>query len=89
MPVRRRGVQKAASVPKPEKLEELLSLCRKLAANIPWIRLDFYEDAGQLYVGEMTFNPGLFLRYEPIEWDRRLGKLIDLESIPTENLKDI
>lgn len=89
MPVRRRGVQKAASVPKPEKLEELLGLCRKLAANIPWIRLDFYEDAGQLYVGEMTFNPGLFLRYEPIEWDRRLGKLIDLESIPTENLKDI
>ena len=37
--------------PKPEKLEELLGLCRKLAANIPWIRLDFYEDAGQLYVG--------------------------------------
>ena len=58
-----------------------------MSANVPWVRMDFYEENGKLYVGEMTFNPGLFLRYEPVEWDRKLGEYIDLERIDPSFLR--
>lgn len=87
MPFRRRGVQKASAAQKPERLEEILEICQKMSANVPWVRMDFYEENGKLYVGEMTFNPGLFLRYEPVEWDRKLGEYIDLERIDPSFLR--
>lgn len=87
LPFRRRGVHKASKVAKPENLDKMIEICKTLSKDIPLVRIDFYEDEGQLYVGEMTFSPGLFLRLEPVEWDYKLGELIDLEKIEPKYLE--
>ena len=66
---------------KPDKLDELVALARKLSSGFPLVRVDFYEDKGRIYVGEMTFSPGLFLKINPTETDRRMGGLIRLDGI--------
>lgn len=87
MPFRRRGVSKASQANKPEQLEEMLEMCRILSEDVPLLRVDFYEENGRLYIGELTYDPGLFLKYEPVEWDYKLGEMIDISNIPPENLK--
>ena len=64
----------------------MIRIAKKLSEDIPLVRVDFYEDNEQIYVGEMTFSPGLFLRLEPVEWDHKLGKCIDLEKIDSKYL---
>ena len=49
----------------------------KLAAGIPFVRVDFYEVNDQIYFGELTLYPGAgFEEFRPVEYDRRLGDLI-------------
>lgn len=67
-------------VPKPDNLEELLSLAEKLAEGFPFVRVDFYLlNSGEIKFGELTFtsdsgqNP-----WRPAEYDRKLGDLIHL-----------
>ncbi|MEE0517288.1 MAG: ATP-grasp fold amidoligase family protein [Anaerovoracaceae bacterium] len=86
LPVRRRGVHKASHVEKPEQLSEMLEIARKLSEDIPMVRVDLYNVDGNIYVGEMTFSPGLFLRLEPVEWDYKMGGFIDLDKIEQEYL---
>lgn len=86
LPVRRRGVHKASHVEKPEQLSEMLEIARKLSEDIPMVRVDLYNVDGNIYVGEMTFSPGLFLRLEPVEWDYKMGEFIDLNKISQENI---
>ncbi len=89
MPFRRRGIHKANSAPKPEKLDEMLGICKKLSAGAPLVRVDFYEHEGRIYVGEVSYDPGLFLRFEPVEWDFKLGEYIDLDRIDPKCLHDV
>lgn len=63
----------------PAHLKEMVELSERLADSIPFVRVDFYEVAGELYFGEMTFYPGSgFEEFDPEEWDERLGSWIDL-----------
>ena len=49
--------RKAASdVPRPKTFEEMLECARVLSMGFPQVRVDFYEVAGHLYFGEMTFT---------------------------------
>lgn len=41
---------------KPENLEDMLNFASKLSANIPQVRVDFYNINGKIYFGEMTFT---------------------------------
>ena len=53
-----------------------------LSKPFPFVRVDFYEVGDRLYVGEMTFySGGGILKFEPIEWDYKLGEYFDLTSI--------
>ena len=66
--------------PKPEKLDEMLDLCRILAKDFEHVRVDWYEypncEKGILF-GEMTFSTwGGIVRIEPEEYDKLLGELI-------------
>lgn len=45
-------------IPRPEKLDELLALAKKLSAGIPHVRTDFYVIGDRIYFGEMTFYHG-------------------------------
>ncbi len=84
LPVRRAGKFSNDVPEKPENLELMFELARKLSAEVPLVRIDFYNMDGRIYVGEMTFTPGLFLRFEPREWDFKLGEYLDLTDVMKE-----
>ena len=68
------------AIEKPKNLSEMLELARRLADDIPFVRIDFYA-LPRLVFGEMTFYPGNgFEPFRPIEWDRRLGDLLKLPN---------
>lgn len=78
LPVARAGKPSATQPEKPQGFDTMLSLCRTLAKDFPLVRIDFYEVDGRVYVGEMTFTPGMFLKFEPRSWDYKLGEYLEL-----------
>ncbi len=69
----------ATDIPRPSNLAKMMEAAEKLAKDIPFIRVDFYEVSGKVYFGELTFYPGSgFEGFEPHEWDVELGSWIDL-----------
>ena len=71
----------------PKELEKMKKLASELSEGVPFLRVDFYEADGSVYFGEMTFFPASgFGRFEPEEWDKRLGDWIHL---PESACKDI
>lgn len=63
----------------PPFLEEMLLLSRKLAADIPHIRVDWYYAQNQLYFGELTFfDASGFDEFQPDERNEILGSWITL-----------
>lgn len=66
-------------IPKPEHLGEMLEISRKLSKEFPFVRVDFFENAGKLYVAEFSFAPWAGLRaYEPESMDYEMGKWLDI-----------
>lgn len=43
-------------IPRPENLEQMLSVAEKLSASFPVVRVDLYNIAGRVVFGEMTFT---------------------------------
>lgn len=69
---------------KPQGFEEMKHLARNLSKGIPQVRIDFYEIDGIIYFGEITFfHWSGFVKFEPKEWDYKLGEMIEL---PTQKL---
>ena len=67
---------------KPEKLDEMIEISRKLSTNLPFVRVDLYEVNGKVYFGELTFYPqNGFSSFYPKKYEREFGKLIDLKDI--------
>ena len=67
------------SVSKPNVLEEMLEVSRKLSIGLKFIRVDFDIVNYRLYCGELTFYPGSgFEGFEPEEYDKIMGDWIDL-----------
>lgn len=70
------GVQLAD---KPVFFDEMLILSKIISKYFYFVRVDFFEVQGKLYIGEITFTPmagaGVF---EPPEWDRILGDYLTL-----------
>lgn len=66
-------------VPKPENLEEMLTLAAELSVGFGFVRVDLYNVKGRVYFGELTFTPaGGVIKYDPECWDLKLGKKWDL-----------
>jgi len=66
----------------PKNLDEMLYLARKLSEKFPFVRVDFYEIDEKIFFSELTFFPGNgMIPYNPIEWDRKLGDMLDLSNI--------
>ena len=68
-------------MPKPENFDEMRDLAEKIASYIgnSYERIDFYNVAGKVYFGEVTFYPGGGSdKLRPIEWEYILGSWIDL-----------
>ena len=72
---------KNAVVPpkKPENFEKMQQFAELLSKDMPFLRVDFYELNGKLYLGELTFFDGSgFDLIEPEEWDRKMGSWVEL-----------
>lgn len=63
----------------PANFEKMKEICRALASPFPFVRIDFYEVDGKLYIGEFTFTSlGGFRPFTPVEWDYKLGSWLEL-----------
>lgn len=63
---------------KPKNLSKMLDYARILSKPFPYVRVDFYEVDGKLYIGELTFTPyGNIMTYYKDEVLKDMGdKLI-------------
>jgi len=67
-------------VPRPENLDEMLSVAETLSAGVPHVRVDLYSIGSDIKFGELTFYHGSGVeKYDPEEWDGTLGGWIDLD----------
>tara|TARA_B110000967_G_scaffold14789_1_gene14147 strand:- start:420 stop:1295 length:876 start_codon:yes stop_codon:yes gene_type:complete len=66
-------------VPKPDNLEELLSVSEKLANDFIFVRVDLYSIENKIYFGELTFFPWAANKRLTVErLNKELGDLIQL-----------
>ena len=70
------------TLPKPECIDKMFELASQLSKGMPFIRVDLYENNGQIYFGELTFFPdsGFDPNRLP-ESDLYFGNLINLELV--------
>ncbi len=65
---------------KPEILYKMEDFAELFAKDIPYLRVDFYADGDKIYFGELTFFTwGGFNKFEPKEWDKKLGDKLKIQ----------
>ncbi len=66
-------------IEKPFFLDEMLNLSRRIAQNMPHVRVDWYFASNKLLFGEMTFfDASGFDAFEPREYEVLMGRWITL-----------
>lgn len=74
-------------VPKPNNLDEMISLAEKLSTPFPVVRVDLYNIGGKVYFGEMTFTSnGGTMDFYTNEHLLELGKQIDLSNCKKDRI---
>lgn len=64
-------------VPKPDTLDEMLEIARKLSEGFAFVRVDLYDADNRIYFGEMTFTPQSGRgRWDPPEANIQYGQWI-------------
>lgn len=73
-------------VPKPEKLDEMVSVAQTLAEDFPCVRVDLYLVKGKVYFGELTFYPWTgYVSFSPDDFDLILGSKFKLPLTELSN----
>lgn len=63
----------------PANFNKMVKLSKCLSENIPFLRVDFYEIQGKVYVGELTLYPfGGVVPFDPPDWDEKIGAWLTL-----------
>jgi len=66
-------------IPRPSNLQEMFAVAEALSENIPFLRVDLYNQENKIFFGEMTFYPlsgnGVFY---PFSFNDEIGKKISL-----------
>lgn len=63
----------------PKNLNNMVEIAEQLSKDMIFLRVDFYEVNGKVYVGELTFYPASGMgKFEPEEWDNTLGSWLVL-----------
>lgn len=69
----------------PKEYPEMIRLAEKISAPFPYLRVDFYDINGKLYIGELTFySGGGFSNLKPRAWDEVLGEKLDISQAMKE-----
>lgn len=64
----------------PKSLDIMIEFSEKIAADMKFLRVDFYEVNGKLYFGELTFYPAAgFGKFIPEGTDLEIGKLLKIK----------
>lgn len=67
------------NVRQPSKFNEMVEYAKKLSEPFKFVRVDFYEIDGTVYLGELTFTPGAnYFRYKNHEDEIKLGNMLKL-----------
>ena len=80
--------RETSAIKKPECLDEMIDVAKKLAADFPQCRVDLYVLEGKRIVfGELTFTGGNGCNaFYPQSFNDELGSCIDLDSIESKYL---
>lgn len=75
------AIEKGREIERPQALEEMLVLAKKLAKGHNYLRTDFYSIEEELYFGEMTFYPAAgFGPWYPQDIDEKLGECLNIQG---------
>ena len=73
-------------IPKPETLEEMISVAERLSAGFPELRVDLYNVQGKVFFGELTFtSQGGLMDYFTPEFLQELGSYVNIEDFPKKS----
>lgn len=67
------------SVKRPDCLNEMLSIAKKIAEPFPEVRVDFYIVNGKPVIGELTFSTGY--GYFTYDYYKYMGEKVDLSKV--------
>lgn len=82
MPFERHYPRSGKIIAKPKHFNEMIDLAERLSANMVFLRVDFYESEGKLYIGELTLYPGSgYEEFRPEFNDLILGDWLDLTTL--------
>lgn len=66
-------------VERPKELAQMIEIAERLSADLLFARIDLYLSEGKVIFGEITLSPGNAGEvFEPNEFDKKLGDLLDL-----------
>ena len=69
-----------ARVERPEQFDKMLDIATKLSKGFPFVRVDFFNVGGKVYLSELTFDSGDGHRkFEPSTFDEQLGALFHIK----------
>jgi len=69
-------------IPSPYNLNKMLTIATNLAADFPYVRVDFYEVNKKIIFGELTFFPASGMPdFKPEEYDEIIGKMLTLPTL--------
>ena len=75
---------------KPKTFELMKEYAKKLSSDFKFVRVDFYEINGKVYLGELTFTPGAGrIAYKNPLHESYLGDMLDLNINLPKNKKVI
>ena len=67
---------------KPPNLDLMLNYARKLSFEFVFVRMDFYDINGKVFLGEMTFSPSnVCFTLKNMEQAKYIGSLLDITKI--------
>lgn len=79
MDAKYKGIPTRSDLERPDHLSEMLEISCKLSKGFPFVRVDFFENAGKISVAEFSFTAWAGLRpYEPESLDYEMGKWLDI-----------
>ena len=69
------------SIDKPKNLDKMIEIAENLSKGFPFVRVDFYDDNGEIIFGELTFTPACSCApYYNDLGNIELGKELELEN---------
>lgn len=66
-------------IEKPPFFDEIVQCSEKFAKDFLFLRVDWYDVDGKVYIGELTLMPGGgIVEFRPKKWDKILGDMLEL-----------